>query len=225
MDRILHNLNYLRLGDLTDEWVEGIYYAEFLEFGEFPSEYESILENIEIRSVFRKIMNSVDKWLNSISGTSEEKTWAVLSHEVNHKKLLALLAYYIDYGGKNIMVQEHRNTALLASRVYFKLLSIPGYKAYHIYHSQLFAQSLGCLSYPKTLCENEDNYFNLRQLTCEVNSVLKEVALFAQDLRAVIEALQLNPADMNFEDILGNLVEFTGGAIVNKLDIGKNGGH
>ncbi|XP_063362383.1 uncharacterized protein LOC134651237 isoform X2 [Cydia amplana] len=220
MIRVTHKLDYLRLAELDNGWVEAIYFSEFLEFGEFPEQYALILENVEIRSVFRKIMSAVDEWLRD-SSTEEEKSWALLSREVNPRKLLAFLAYYIDNGSKNIMSHEHRNTALLAARVYFKMLSIPGYKAYHIYHSQLFAQSLGCLGYPKIICENEDNYFNLKQLTREVNSVIKEVASFVKALRAVIEALHLNPTDMNFEDILSNLVEFTGGAIVNKLDIDK----
>ncbi|XP_061703895.1 uncharacterized protein LOC133515380 [Cydia pomonella] len=220
MLRVTHQLDYLRLAELDNGWVEAIYFSEFLEFGEFPEQYALILENVEIRSVFRKIMSAVDEWLKD-SSSEEEKSWAVLSREVNPRKLLAFLAYYIDNGSKNIMSHEHRNTALLAARVYFKMLSIPGYKAYHIYHSQLFAQSLGCLGYPKIICENEDNYFNLKQLTREVNSVIKEVASFVKALRAVIEALHLNPTDMNFEDILSNLVEFTGGAIVNKLDIDK----
>ncbi|XP_063620991.1 uncharacterized protein LOC134793359 [Cydia splendana] len=220
MIRVTHQLDYLRLAELDNGWVEAIYFSEFLEFGEFPEQYALILENVEIRSVFRKIMSAVDEWLRD-SSSEEEKSWALLSREVNPRKLLAFLAYYIDNGSKNIMSHEHRNTALLAARVYFKMLSIPGYKAYHIYHSQLFAQSLGCLGYPKIICENEDNYFNLKQLTREVNSVIKEVASFVKALRAVIEALHLNPTDMNFEDILSNLVEFTGGAIVNKLDIDK----
>ncbi|XP_063534231.1 uncharacterized protein LOC134744376 [Cydia strobilella] len=220
MIRVTHQLDYLRLAELDNGWVEAIYFSEFLEFGEFPEQYALILENVEIRSVFRKIMSAVDEWLRD-SRSEEEKSWALLSREVNPRKLLAVLAYYIDNGSKNIMSHEHRNTALLAARVYFKMLSIPGYKAYHIYHSQLFAQSLGCLAYPKIICENEDNYFNLKQLTREVNSVIKEVAPFVKALRAVIEALHLNPIDMNFEDILSNLVEFTGGAIVNKLDIDK----
>ncbi|XP_047984801.1 LOW QUALITY PROTEIN: uncharacterized protein LOC125225234 [Leguminivora glycinivorella] len=220
MIRVTNQLDYLRLAELDNGWVEAIYFSEFLEFGEFPEQYALILENVEIRSVFRKIMSGVDEWLSD-SNSDDEKSWAVLSREVNPRKLLAFLAYYIDNGSKNIMSHEQRNTALLAARVYFKMLSIPGYKAYHIYHSQLFAQSLGCLGYPKILCENEDNYFNLKQLTREVNSVIKEVASFVKALRAVIEGLHLHPTDMNFEDILSNLVEFTGGAIVNKLDIDK----
>ncbi|XP_063384989.1 uncharacterized protein LOC134671147 [Cydia fagiglandana] len=220
MIRVTHQLDYLRLAELDNGWVEAIYFSEFLEFGEFPEQYALILENVEIRSVFRKIMSAVDEWLRD-SSSEEEKSWALLSREVNPRKLLAFLAYYIDNGSKNIMSHEHRNTALLAARVYFKMLSIPGYKAYHIYHSQLFAQSLGCLGYPKIICENEDNYFNLKQLTREVNSVIKSLSSFVKALRAVIDALHLTPTDMNFEDILSNLVEFTGGAIVNKLDIDK----
>ncbi|KAI5642712.1 condensin-2 complex subunit D3 isoform X1 [Phthorimaea operculella] len=215
MMEVVEELNTLRLDVLVEEWVQGIYYSEFLEFGEFPPEYETILESLDIPSVFKSIMRTIDCWLNS--EYDEEQSWAALSQHVEHQKLLALLAYYIDYGTKNIVTKEHRNNAILGARLYYKFLAIPGYKAYHIYHSQLFAHSLMCLGFPKKLCENEDNYFNSKELTKEVNSILKELRSFVLDLRAIADTLQLNPSDMNFEDIINNLVDVTGGAIVNKL--------
>uniref|UniRef100_A0A1E1WTD4 Uncharacterized protein n=1 Tax=Pectinophora gossypiella TaxID=13191 RepID=A0A1E1WTD4_PECGO len=221
MMQVVEELNTLRLDVLDEDWVQGIYYSEFLEFGEFPSEYESILESLETRTVFKNIMRAIDNWLSSDEPGNEEKSWATLSHHIPHQKLLAVLAYFIDYGTKNILTKEYRNNALLASRVYYKFLSISGYKAYHIYHSQLFAQSLACLGYPKALCEHEDNYYNRQDLTAEVNSIIKELRFFVLDLRVIIESLQLNPSDMNFEDILANLVDVTGGAIVNKLHVDK----
>lgn len=220
MDSVLNELTYLHLDCLDDDWVQGIYYSEFLEFGEISSEYESAVESQDIRSVFKNVMKSIDKWLGTEENV-EEKSWAALSNHVRHQKLLAIIAYYIDHGSKNVVSKEYRNNALLASRLYYKLLSIPGYKAYHIYHSQLFAQSLGCLGYPKVLCDNEDNYFNTKELTREVNSVIRELRDFVMDLRSIIEKLQLNANDMNFEDILSNLVDITGGAIVHKLNVGK----
>ncbi|XP_060803815.1 condensin-2 complex subunit D3 [Amyelois transitella] len=217
---VINELKKLDLDNLNEEWMQAIYYAEFLEFAEIPSEYEKILESLDIKKVFKSIMKSIDSWL-SLENSDEEKSWATLSHQVNHQKLLALLAYFIDYGGKNVHTLEYRNSTLLASRLYYKLLSIPGYKAYHIYHSQLFAQSLVCLSFPKSMCENENNYYSTKDLSREVNSVIRELQHFVLDLRAVIKELHLNPTDMNFEDILSNLVDITGGAIVNKLNVDK----
>jgi hypothetical protein len=220
MELLLHELSNLRLDCLDEGWVQGIYFSEFLEFGEISSEYENAHETSEIRSIFKSIMKSIDAWLNS-EDDSTDKSWAALSNHVKHQKLLAIIAYYIDHGCKNIVTKEYRNNALLASRLYYKLLSIPGYKAYHIYHSQLFANSLGCLGFPKAMCEHEDNYFNSRELTHEVNSVIKELRYFVLDLRDIVETLQLSTRDMNYEDILSNLVDITGGAIVNKLNVGK----
>lgn len=219
MQTVVEEIGNLRLDVLDEAWVQGIFYSEFLEFGEFPSEYEGILESLDIKSVFQRIMKSIDRWLNE--DTPEDKSWAALSKFVEHQKLLSIIAYYIDYGTKNVLTKEYRNNALLASRVYYKFLSISGYKAYHIYHSQLFAHSLACLGFPKTMCDKEGTYYNTKELTREVNSVIRGLRLFVLDLRAIIEALQLSPTDMNFEDILSNLVDITGGAIVNKLDVGK----
>lgn len=219
MTEIVEKLRDFHLNSLDLEWVQGIYYSEFLEFGDFPQEYESILEPLDIQSVFRNIMQAIDSWLSLDS--EEDKSWAVLSHHVDHQKLLAILGYYIDHGTKNVLTKEYRNNALLASRLYFKFMSISGFKAYHIYHSQLFAHSLACLGFPKAMCDREDNYYNTKLLVNEVNSVIKELQPFVNDLRAIIESLLLNPSDMNFEDILSNLVDVTGGAIVNKLNVGK----
>lgn len=219
MIEIVEKLRDLHLDILDKDWVQGIYYSEFLEYGDFPQEYESVLESLEIRSVFRNIMKAINSWLSIDS--EEDKSWAALSPHVDHQKLLAILGYYIDHGTKNILTKEYRNNALLASRLYFMFMSISGFKAYHIYHSQLFAHSLGCLGFPKAMCDREDNYYNTKELTKEVNSVIKELHPFVKDLRAITESLQLNPSDMNFEDILSNLVDVTGGAIVNRFNVGK----
>ncbi|CAH0714397.1 unnamed protein product, partial [Brenthis ino] len=221
MEDILNELYKLRLDCLSDDWVQNIFDSEFLEYGEIPGEYEDILESLEIKTVFRTTMSAIDTWLTSDFSNEEEKSWTVLSHQVKHQSLLALLAYYIDFGGKNVVSKEHRNKALLASRFYYKLISIPGYKAYHIYHSQLFAHTLLCLSYPKAVCESEETYFNAKELTREVNSIIKELSYLVKDLRGIISNLHLTSNDMNFEDILSNLVDITGGAIVNKLNIDK----
>ncbi|XP_052739569.1 condensin-2 complex subunit D3 [Bicyclus anynana] len=219
MEDVLEKFSELRLDCLDEEWVQAIFYSEFMEFGELPDQYASILESIELRTTFRSIIKVISKWL--LSESDEEKSWTNLSDKVKHQNMLVSLAYYIHLGGKNVTSKEHRNNAIMACRVYYKLLSIPGYKAYHIYHSQLFAHSLVCLSYPKSMCDNEDNYFNTKELTHEVNSVIKELGPYVRDLRAIVQDLQLGPNDMNFEDILSNLVDITGGAIVNKLNIDK----
>lgn len=213
-------LNNLCLNYLDHGWVKAIYDSEFLEFSDLPPEYETAIESLDIRSTFRNIIKSIDDWLSSETESDEEKSWAILSNLIEYKKLLVILAYFIDVGCKYVLTKEYRNNALLASQVYYKLLTIPGYKAYHIYHSQLFTQSLQCLSFPKSMCE-ADTHLNTRELTKEVNLIIKELQYFVSNLRAVVENLQLTPSDMNFEDILSNLVDITSGAIVNKLHIGK----
>lgn len=220
MEEVVNEISNLCLNQLDDGWVQAIYCSELLEFDDYPSEYETRLEAIDISSVFRNIMESIDQWLGSEIVYDRDKSWATLTHQIPHQKLLALLAYYIDKGIKNVVIQEQRDNAILTSRVYYKLLLIPGYKAYHIYHSQLFARSLACLSFPKAICDHEDHYFNTKELTREVNSVIKNLSQFVQDLKSIVESLQLNPADMNFEDIMSNLVDITGCAIVNRLNIG-----
>lgn len=213
-------LKKLRLDYLDHGWVKTIYQTEFLEFGDLPPEYESAIESSDLNSTFMDIIESIDSWLSSEEIPSEEKSWASLSRVIEQRKVLALLGYYIDFGCKNVHTKEYRNYALLASRVYYKLLKIPGYKAYHIYHSQLFAQSLACLHFPLEMCDGASN-FNSKELTREVNFVLKQLSEFVEDLTVVVEHLQLSPTDLNFEEILSNLVDITGYAIVDKLHVGK----
>lgn len=220
MSILLTELESLKLDSLDEDWVEAIHHSEFLEIVEFPAEYESAIDSVNMRSVFRNIMKAIYNWLQSDDG-DEDKSWAALSQKVRHKELLTVLAFYIDYGTKNVHTKEYRNNALLASRVYYALLSIPGFKAYHIYHAQLFTHSLACLSFPREMCEKDENYYNTKELTHEVNSVIKELRPYVQDLKSVVDKLHLKPTDMNFEEILSNLVDITGGAIVNKLNIGE----
>lgn len=220
MEEILKEIDKLHLDYLSEEWVESIFASEFLEYAEMPNDYEVSIEYDDIKSIFLNIISAVQEWLNNNPENGEDKSWTRLSPQIKHLNLLALLGYFIDFGGKNILTREHRNNAILASRLYYKLLCIPGYKAYHIYHSQLFTQSLVCLNYPKTVCINENNYLNTKELTCEVNSLIKELGHLVNNLREIIPNLHLSPNDMNFEDIVSNLVDITGGAIVNKLHIG-----
>ncbi|XP_045447680.1 uncharacterized protein LOC123656001 [Melitaea cinxia] len=221
MEEILKEIDKLHLDYLSEEWIESIFASEFLEYAEMPNDYEVSIEYDDIKFIFLNIINAVQEWLNNNPENGEDKSWTQLSPQIKHQNLLALLGYFIDFGGKNILTREHRNNAILASRLYYKLLCIPGYKAYHIYHSQLFTQSLLCLNYPKAVCINENNYFNTKELTCEVNSLIKELGHFVYNLREIIPNLHLSPNDMNFEDIVSNLLDITGGAIVNKLHIDK----
>lgn len=217
---LVDEINNLRLDHLDHGWVKAIFQAEFLEFCDLPPKYETAIETLNLNSIFKAIIKSTDKWLNSEDVPSEEKSWASLSHLVPPKKVLAILAYFIDYGCRNVHNKKCRNHALLASRVYYKCLTIPGFKAYHIYHSQLFAQSLACLRFPSEMCD-EASSFNSKDLTNEVNLVLHQLSEFVADLTVVVEHLRLSPSDMNFEEIMSNLVDVTSYAIVDKLHVGK----
>ncbi|XP_063893510.1 condensin-2 complex subunit D3 isoform X2 [Helicoverpa armigera] len=217
---LINQLNTLRLDYLDHGWVQAIYNSEFLEFDDLPPEYEDFTGTLEMTSLFADIIRSTENWLNSEEIPPNERTWAQLSHLIPYKKILAIIAYYIDRGCKNIDTREYRNQALLASRVYYKLLSIPGYKAYNIYHSQLFAQSLTCLVFPKTMSLQRSN-LSPRALTSELNSLLADLVAYVADLKAVVGSLHLSPTDMNFEDILSNLVDVTSCDIVTKNNIDK----
>lgn len=109
----------------------------------------------------------------------------------------------------------------MAVRVYYKLLTIPGYKAYEMYHSQLFALTLMCFSIPKTLCDNENKFRNRRDLKEQVNFAIGKLKDISEDLKHIIGTLKLGPDDMNFEDILANLLEVTGGTALDRFTIGK----
>ncbi|XP_068632402.1 condensin-2 complex subunit D3-L [Battus philenor] len=219
MMEVVDKLEQLRLDNVNEEWAQAIFDSEFLEFADLPPDFENVLDSYELKTVLIGIIESIDYWLDT--DISEEKSWARLSQEIQHQKLLGILAYYIDYGNKNVINKEHRNNAVLASHLYYKLLSIPGYNAYNIYHSQLFVHTLSCLSFPKAMCDNEDNYFNSRELVKEVNLMLKTLKDFIVNLKRVMLTLQIRPTDMNFEDILGCLVDVTGGSFLNKLNIDK----
>lgn len=217
---LLDQIKNLHLDYLDHGWVKTIYQSEFLDYCDLPAEYESAIESVDLSSTFENIVMSTDQWLNSEAIPSEQKSWASISKLMQKDKVLAIVGYYIHYGCNSVHIKEYRTNALLASRVYFKLLTIPGCKAYHIYHSQLFAQSLACLRFPIEMCD-EASSFNAKTLTKEVNIVLEQLSEFVKDLAVVVEHLHLNPFDLNFEEILSNLVDITEYAIVDKLQVGK----
>ncbi|XP_041986894.1 condensin-2 complex subunit D3-like isoform X2 [Aricia agestis] len=220
MTEIVREFSSLCLNDLSDEWVQNVYYSEFLEYGELPEDYESILDSANVRSILKKELKIITNWLDS-SDEDETKCWTFLSQKINYKSLLALLGYFIDSGNKNVLSKDKRGLSLMASRVYYKLLSIPGYKAYDVYHSQLFANSLSSLTYPKRMIDQEDTYFNSSELIRDINRVLEQLCEFVADLKHIITNLRLSASDMNFEDILSSFVDVTGGAFVTKLGIDR----
>lgn len=219
MASVVEEICNLQIHLIDAGWAEAIYEADFLEFGDLPTEFENNLENFDLQENFLATIKSIDRWLRPGVETDEERSWITLSQLIPYKKLVALLAYYINYGCKNVQNSDLMTYALLASRVYYKLLSIPGYKGYHIYHSQLFANSLACLGLPRVMSEQE-SFFNARELTREVNAVIKELRFFIVDLRTTVQILKLTPNDLNFEDILSSLVEVTGGGVANRLNVG-----
>lgn len=220
MASVVEELQNLQLQLIDPGWAETIYDAEFLEFSNFPPEYETVLEYIDVGSTLLSTITAIDRWLRPGVEAAEERTWTMLSQLIPHKRLVALLAYYINYGCSNIQDSDHRTYAVLASRVYYKLLSIPGRGAYDIYHSQLFANTLACLGIPKAMAE-EENFYNARDLTNEINSVVKELRFLVVDLKATVKILRLTPNDLNFEEMLSTLITVATGEISGRLHVGK----
>ncbi|CAH1646654.1 unnamed protein product [Spodoptera littoralis] len=214
---LLNKLQSLRLESLDYGWAKAVSQSEYLDFADLPPEYEDAIDSLELETTFMDIITTLDSWLEA---ETEDNSWAYLSQTIDHMKLLALIGYYIDYGCKNVRIREYRLNALLVSRVYFKLLRIPGYKTYNIYHSQLFVQSLSCLSFPVTMSDEETNYTS-GELTREINSVLNHLIKLVDDLKLIIEDLQLTPDDMHFEEILSNCIEPTAYKFVTKLHVDK----
>ncbi|XP_050673805.1 condensin-2 complex subunit D3-like isoform X2 [Leptidea sinapis] len=215
--QVFEEIEKLHLDSLNDEWVQSVYDSEFMEFGDLPPEYESAIESNEddVRIIFENIVNLIEDLVNRDSDTLTR-----ISTEIKHQRLSALIGFYINDGNKNILISDSRNNALWASRLYYKLLVIPG-QTYHVYHSQLFTHSLSCLKFPKAVCDLEGTCFMGMRLLNEVNLIIKNLSGFVNDLRNVVQKLDLNPGEVNFEEILQNLVDITGGAILYKFNVDK----
>ncbi|VVD04594.1 unnamed protein product [Leptidea sinapis] len=215
--QVFEEIEKLHLDSLNDEWVQYVYDSEFMEFGDLPPEYESAIESNEddVRIIFENIVNLIEDLVNRDSDTLTR-----ISTEIKHQRLSALIGFYINDGNKNILISDSRNNALWASRLYYKLLVIPG-QTYHVYHSQLFTHSLSCLKFPKAVCDLEGTCFMGMRLLNEVNLIIKNLSGFVNDLRNVVQKLDLNPGEVNFEEILQNLVDITGGAILYKFNVDK----
>lgn len=216
MYRVLGEIDKLSLNSLPGDWVNSVFYFEFTGFEDIPSDYENILASIDIENVFARLLKYLDE-----GEDSDENTWATLAPIVPIRNLLAVVGHFIKYGTDHVTSREYKENALLAARVYFRLLMIPGAKAYNIYHSQLFAHSISCLGFPKLMCEKRYEYKSNEQLSSEVKFVLKKLSDYVVDLKAIVLQLKLTPADINYEEILANLIDVTGGAITQSLNVGK----
>lgn len=216
MDGVTDDLSNLQLLCLPNNWVDRVFLSEFAAFDDIPEEYQNVLDNVEIKSVFEDLLESISEVdLNVI-------TWADLSLEIPLRQLLAVIGYHIKLDLEGVFSSDHRDTALLAARVYFRFLLIPGSSGYNVYHSKLFAQSISCLGFPKLMCERGNKFSSNKQLTAEVNNLLQALEYYVIDLQEIILKLKLKPTDINFEDILSNLLDVAGGSITQNIaNVGK----
>lgn len=217
MTELAQILDVLHFDRLDDAWVQEMHDSEFLEVKEFPSDYETVVNDIEMQNIFSEMIEAINSWLNE-EMNYEEKSWAMLSLEIDCEKLIAFLHYYIYTGTKNVIIRQHRNYGLFAARTYLKLLSVPGCKAYNIYHSQILLQSLCCLSYPKLVYDSGGPRGH--EKLSDINSVIRQLSEFVMELKVVIAILELRPDSMHFEDIMSGLVEIMSATVVLKLGIG-----
>ncbi|GBP44638.1 Condensin-2 complex subunit D3 [Eumeta japonica] len=211
--QLIKELRVLNLETLDAEWTERMFDSEFLQCEEIPSDYEAILENENIQAALE----------NAITALSDDPqfSWADLSNILEYRKLLALLFYFIDFGHKNVFTKEYRDRALSAARLYYGFLSISGYKAYGIYHPQLLTCSLVCFNFPRVMADYAENCNDVRDVSRELNRLVKQLHLLIWDLQKVMRDLQLQPSDFNFDEILNSLLDVTNTPISLKFNIDK----
>lgn len=213
MQKTLDSLIEFDLNLLPDDWVQKVFDGEFIESFELPDEYGSYLEVIKIKSALQGVINHLDKWMMF---ENEEKSWTSLSQCLSYNKILALIFHLVDSGVKNVHIEEERSTAIVSARLYFKLLSIPGYNAFNIYHSQLFMCCVNCLKFLKELLNQDGYYSTTHEFIQEVNRLSRNLKEFLNDLLDILKPINLKIHDETFEEVMGCLVDITSVATIHK---------
>ncbi|RUS74937.1 hypothetical protein EGW08_017292, partial [Elysia chlorotica] len=139
----------LQLGVFPDDWVRKCWEEDFLEVGDLPAKCEEYLaETTHMGEQLLAFQKLLSRWVTRSSENDEDEGfWSIIvTSDVSHKTLIAVLAYLINNGAKVGASFVERSSAILAASVYIKLFVLPGSAAFKVYNPELFIQSSSLLN-------------------------------------------------------------------------------
>ncbi|GFR84018.1 condensin-2 complex subunit D3-like, partial [Elysia marginata] len=145
-------------------WVKTCWESDFLEVAGLPADCEDFMAETEcLKEQLRSLEGNLSAWLRkSFNNEEDEGMWfcvdksnyiinvylcdpirfwsIIVTQDVPHRCLVAVLAYLIQTGAKMCASFVERSSAILAASVYIRLFVLPGSAAFKIYNPELFLQ-------------------------------------------------------------------------------------
>lgn len=153
---VIAAINELDLELLPRDWADEIWKEKFSQCpNALPDDYAekfSILNSTESIEIMEQARQVIHKWLaKNASGYS----WEGLG-ELDHKKLLALLFFYVKNATECSDDLDSIFLGIKAMDLYLDLLIIPGSKIFNIFHMPLYEACLAIFSLYKVLDDNTE---------------------------------------------------------------------
>ncbi|XP_076626582.1 condensin-2 complex subunit D3-L [Colletes latitarsis] len=140
-----------KLSDLSEDWIQSIWDAEFMFFKEPPDEYLMFLESEGMRLLLHESCIVVKTWLaKGVSQNDSEHysdiSWSkLISMDIKVHALLPILGYIIKSGQAKEAERDSRQSCLYATNLYIILLAVPGSNAFNVFHPNLYQRAIETL--------------------------------------------------------------------------------
>ncbi|XP_073981492.1 chromosome associated protein D3 isoform X2 [Rhodnius prolixus] len=146
-----------QLDQVDSFWVDSVWEKDFCEEKELPSDYELVLEELNILDLIKTVSSTIKDWItdpidqsNSITDSSvasnARRSWqSLVSKNLGHRAFIALISTFIKKDIKEFRSLDEVYLALEACRCYFVILSVHGAHVFNIFNSILFGQAIDTL--------------------------------------------------------------------------------
>ncbi|KAJ7996928.1 hypothetical protein DPEC_G00223600 [Dallia pectoralis] len=143
---LIHALEFLKLKEVSEGWVDTVWDFEF-------TETEPLEVAIAIKNGSKEFQNLYDRLVPYVTDTegtdaSSLSVWTVFGDNgISVKSLVAVLSYFVLGGKSHTANAQKRVSALQAASIYLLLLGIPGSVVNKVFHQILFDTCLNTVSH------------------------------------------------------------------------------
>nr|XP_043901974.1 condensin-2 complex subunit D3 isoform X2 [Solea senegalensis] len=139
---LISALQFLRLHEIPEAWVETIWDLEFTEIKSIDDHLDEQLTasgEKAFGNLYQCFLSYADQEQSAGTDGAPQNIWAVLiENGVSIKTLVAVLSFFVLSGKAKVANVQQRVTSLHAASVYLLMLGIPGSVAHKVYHEVLF---------------------------------------------------------------------------------------
>ncbi|XP_008288507.1 condensin-2 complex subunit D3 [Stegastes partitus] len=139
---LISALQFLKLNDISEEWVEAVWDLEFTEGKPLDNAIEEELAasgDKAFRSLYQCILaHAADQQQSTGSNGASQSIWAILGENgVSIRSLVAVLSVFVQAGKAKAANVQQRVNGLYAASLYLLLLGAPGSIANKVFHEIL----------------------------------------------------------------------------------------